>query len=74
MVINEISKEISGSFYNEKISRGFEVAIVGMPNVGKSTLLNHLVGDEASIVSELPGTTRDIIERRVNLSGHVVSF
>ncbi len=73
-VINEISKEISGSVYSEKISRGFEVAIVGMPNVGKSTLLNHLVGDEASIVSDLPGTTRDVIERRVNFDGHLVSL
>ena len=74
IVIDEISKEISGSFYSEKIARGFEVAIVGMPNVGKSTLLNHLVGDEASIVSEAPGTTRDVIERRVNLNGYFVSL
>ena len=73
-IIGEISKEVAGSFYVEKINRGFEVAIVGGPNVGKSTLLNCLVGEEVSIVSEIPGTTRDVIEKKVNIGGHLVSI
>ena len=51
------------------IREGVPVAIVGRPNVGKSTLLNALVGDDRAMVSEIAGTTRDRIEERVNLGG-----
>jgi len=53
----------------ERIRDGFEVAIVGQPNVGKSTLLNALAGREAAITSEVAGTTRDVIEVRMDLAG-----
>lgn len=58
----------------ERLRSGFEVAIVGRPNVGKSTLLNALAGREAAITSEYAGTTRDVIEVRMDLSGLPVTI
>jgi len=51
------------------IKEGVPVAIVGAPNAGKSTLLNRLLNEERAIVSEIAGTTRDVIEETVNLDG-----
>ncbi len=53
---------------------GIPVAIVGKPNVGKSTLLNALLNEEKAIVSDIPGTTRDVIEDRINLQGTLFRF
>ena len=59
-----------GSFEEGKVLReGVIAAIVGKTNVGKSSLLNALVGDERAIVTSVPGTTRDVIEETMNLSG-----
>ena len=56
------------------LKRGIPVAIVGETNAGKSTLLNHLVGEERALVSDVRGTTRDTIEESVNLGGTLVRF
>jgi tRNA modification GTPase len=64
-----LADEIKGVGVAERIREGFEVAIVGRPNVGKSTLLNALSGREAAITSEIAGTTRDVIEVRMDLRG-----
>lgn len=61
--------EAEGSKVAERIREGFEVAIIGPPNIGKSTLLNRLAGREAAITSEIAGTTRDVIEVRMDLGG-----
>ncbi len=66
--------ESEGSRVAERIREGFEVAIVGAPNVGKSTLLNALAGRDAAITSEFAGTTRDVIEVRMDLNGLPVTF
>ena len=58
----------------ERIRDGFEVAILGRPNVGKSTLLNALARRDVAITSEHAGTTRDVIEARLDLGGIPVTF
>lgn len=55
----------------ERIRDGFRVAIVGPPNAGKSSILNRLARREAAIVSEIPGTTRDVVEVRLKIGGQV---
>ena len=73
-VKSELSRECAGVETAERVRSGFEVAIVGPPNVGKSTLLNALAGREAAITSEFAGTTRDVIEVRMDLSGLPVTL
>ncbi len=69
-----LEKEVAGVQIAERIRDGFEVAIIGAPNVGKSTLLNALAGREAAITSEFAGTTRDVIEVRMDLAGLPVTL
>jgi tRNA modification GTPase len=66
--------EARGAAAAERIRDGFEVAIVGPPNVGKSTLLNALAGRDAAITSDIAGTTRDVIEVRMDLRGLAVTI
>ena len=67
-----IRAHLSDSNRGERVREGIRVAIVGPPNVGKSTLLNALVKREAAIVSESPGTTRDVIEVPLDIAGYRV--
>ncbi len=69
-----LSRELAGVAASERIRDGYEVAIVGRPNAGKSTLLNALAGRDAAITSELAGTTRDVIEVRMDLGGLPVTL
>ncbi len=64
-----LQSEVVGVSIAERVRDGFEVVIVGPPNVGKSTLLNALAGREAAITSQYAGTTRDIVEVQMDLNG-----
>ncbi|SES08076.1 tRNA modification GTPase trmE [Tranquillimonas rosea] len=73
-VISDFKVELAGASSAERIRDGFEVAILGRPNVGKSTLLNALAGRDAAITSSVAGTTRDVIEVRMDIGGLPVTF
>ena len=73
-VLGGIREQLAGIGVSERIRDGFEVAIVGPPNIGKSTLINRLSGRPMAIVSDVAGTTRDVLEVRLDLGGLPVTF
>ncbi|MBW4981412.1 tRNA uridine-5-carboxymethylaminomethyl(34) synthesis GTPase MnmE [Mameliella sp. CS4] len=73
-VCEDIRRELHGLESAERVRLGFEVAIVGPPNAGKSTLLNYLAGRDAAITSDVAGTTRDVIEVRMDIGGLAVTL
>ncbi|UWQ10902.1 tRNA uridine-5-carboxymethylaminomethyl(34) synthesis GTPase MnmE [Aliiroseovarius crassostreae] len=73
-VMQSLGREVDGAKIAERIRDGFEIAIIGPPNAGKSTLLNALAGRDAAITSEVAGTTRDVIEVRMDLAGLPVTL
>lgn len=73
-VIASLDAQLSAFRGAEIIREGFQVAIVGPPNAGKSTLLNRLAGRDAAITSEVAGTTRDVIEVRMDIGGFAVTL
>ena len=71
-VLSEIKKTLDDKKVGERIREGFKIAIIGPTNAGKSSLLNYLSKRDAAIVSEIAGTTRDVIETHLNLDGYPV--
>ena len=71
-VTREIQINLNDKRVGEIIRQGFKIAIIGPPNVGKSSLLNYLSNRDVSIVSEIAGTTRDVIETHLNIDGFPV--
>lgn len=68
-VFKELDEVIAASRKSRRLKEGFEVALVGPPNVGKSSLLNTLANDECAIVSPVAGTTRDILRVALDIQG-----
>ena len=71
-VLSEITKILNNQKVGEIVREGFKIAIVGPTNAGKSSLLNNLANREVAIVSEIAGTTRDVIETHLNIDGYPV--
>lgn len=68
----EISRHLTDGIKGERLREGVRTAIIGAPNVGKSSLINILCQKPVSIVTDIAGTTRDIIEKYLNIDGHPI--
>jgi tRNA modification GTPase len=73
-LLGDIRTHLDKASYGEIVRTGFKVVLIGPPNAGKSSLLNCLADREAAIVSDIPGTTRDIVEVRLDLNGYLVTL
>lgn len=73
-VEKEITRLVDSFATGNAVKNGIPVAIIGAPNVGKSTLLNQLLHEDRAIVSDIQGTTRDVIEDTITLQGHLFRF
>ncbi len=73
-VYSKINELLSNSKNGKIIKDGISVALVGKPNVGKSSILNALLEEEKAIVTNIPGTTRDIVEGKINLDGIMLNI
>ncbi len=73
-LLAELREVLADAARGERVRDGVVMALAGPPNAGKSTLLNHLAGRDAAIVSPVPGTTRDVVEVHLELAGQAVTL
>ena len=71
-LLKEMKSSVKESFYGERLRDGFIVTIIGRPNVGKSSLINYLSNKKIAIVTNEPGTTRDVLEVMLDFAGYPV--
>ena len=70
----KVNQILNDSKNSKIIKEGIDVAIIGKPNVGKSSLLNKLLDEDKAIVTDIAGTTRDIVEGKINLNGFILNI
>ncbi len=73
-IVARIEKWVAGAASAQIIRDGFKIALVGLPNAGKSSLLNALVGFDRAIVTDVAGTTRDTIEHQLHINGYLIQL
>jgi len=73
-IIKQIEQWVNGAVAATIIRDGFRVALVGLPNAGKSSLLNALIGFDRAIVTDVAGTTRDTIEHQLHINGYLIEL
>jgi tRNA modification GTPase len=72
VLINEINNHLNDNNRGERLRDGLKLAIIGKPNVGKSSLLNFLMKRDVAIVSDIAGTTRDVLEGHIDIGGYPI--